>query len=165
LFIILDLITELNPYFEHPYTIWQLLLPDYNFRYEKMDEAEQKKHIDEAVNIWLKWIKNFCDPVKIEKIKKEDNLKNLWTLEEYKDPCKSFTIPFYQGYIYYFYSNDPLTASVYYKIASANSDALEWAKIMAAIMAGKWWNREKSFLMFLWLAESPTRKTAKYRVY
>jgi hypothetical protein len=34
LFVILDLITDLNPYFESPYIIGQLLLPDHNDRYE-----------------------------------------------------------------------------------------------------------------------------------
>ena len=61
LYIILDLITELNPYFEHPYSIWQLLLPSYNERYEDLSKEEQEKNINEAIKLWLKWIKNFCD--------------------------------------------------------------------------------------------------------
>jgi hypothetical protein len=33
---------------------------------------------------------------KIEKIKKEDDLEKIWTKPEYKNPCKSFDIPFSQ---------------------------------------------------------------------
>jgi hypothetical protein len=29
------------------------------------------------------------------------------------------------AFVYYFYLNDPLSASKYYKVASANKDALE----------------------------------------
>jgi hypothetical protein len=43
----IDLITELNPYFEHPYSIGQLLLPSYNERYEDLDKNEQERNIDE----------------------------------------------------------------------------------------------------------------------
>jgi hypothetical protein len=41
----------LNPFFESPYVIGQLLLPAYEARYEFIDENEQKTHTDEAVEI------------------------------------------------------------------------------------------------------------------
>jgi hypothetical protein len=47
----LDLITELNPYFEHPYTIGQLLLPSYNERYEKLSVEEQNRNTEEAIKL------------------------------------------------------------------------------------------------------------------
>ncbi len=155
LFIIIDLITELNPYFEHPYIIWTLLLPDYNHRYENLDKWEQEKYIKQWEEIWLKWVKNFCDLDKIELIKKEDNLEKIWSDDKnnpYKNPCESYNIPYYLAYLYYFYGNDPINASVYYKIASANDDSTKWLKVMAAIMQWKWWNREKSYFMLLNLA-------------
>jgi hypothetical protein len=163
LYQIIDVITELNPYFEHPYIIWELLLPDHNYRYENLSEEEQLKHILEAEKIGLKWVKNFCTAtykypnwekiLKIELIKEENNLEKIWTEERYKNPCKKFSIPYYLAYIYYYYKKDPLTAAKYYKIASANEDSLEWAKIMAAIMQWKWWEREKSYFMFLNIAK------------
>ena len=154
LFTITDLITELNPYFEHPYIVAQLLLPDYNKRYENLSEEEQEIYTNQAIDIWLKWINNFCDLDKINLISNEDNLQLLWSEEKYKNPCKVFNIPYYLGYIYYFYKNDPLEASKYYKVASANEDSLEWSRIMTAIMQWKWGNREKSFFMFLNIAKS-----------
>lgn len=154
LYQILDLITDLNPFFEHPYIIGQLLLPDYNERYEKLAASEQEKYKDQAIEIWLKWIKIFCNEKIIEKINKEDNLQKIWNDKEYENPCKSYQIPFYLAYIYYFYKNDPINSSLYYKVASANKDSLEWAKILAAIMQWKGWNREKSIFMFLTLAQN-----------
>lgn len=157
LYHITDLVTELNPYFEHPYLVAQLLLPSYNERYEKLSEEELKKYEDEAISIWLKWVQNFCpDNEKLNKIIEENDLQKIWTQEEFKDPCREEMVPYYLAYIYYFYKNDPLEASKYYKIASANTDSLWWAKIMAAIMQWKWWNREKSFFMFLNLAKYMT---------
>ncbi len=149
LYKIINLITDLNPYFVHSYNIWMLLLPDYNHRYENLEKEEQLEYINQWVKLWLKWIKNFCNEDKIELIKKEDNLQNIWTLDKYKNPCKSYEIPYYLAFIYYFYLHDNIKASNYYKIASANTDSLEWAKILSAIMKGKWWDREKAFLMFL----------------
>jgi hypothetical protein len=149
----LDLITELNPYFEHAYTTWQLLLPSYNHRYETLNEEEQNKHIEEWETLWLKWINNFCDLEKIELIKSEFDLQKLWSSEKYRNPCKEYTIPYYLAYIYYYYKKDPLTAASYYKVASANEDSLQWAKVMAAIMQWKWWEREKSYFMFLNIAK------------
>jgi hypothetical protein len=51
LYQIIDLITELNPYFEHPYSIGQLLLPSYNERYEKLSKEEQQKNTDDAIKL------------------------------------------------------------------------------------------------------------------
>ncbi len=149
LFAMLDLITYLNPYFENPYKIWMLLLPDYNPRYEEITENQSLVYVKQAEKIWLKWIKNFCDLKKIDAIKKQDNLQLIWSQEEYKNPCKSYEIPYFLAYVYYFHLKDPKQASTYYKIASANTNSIEWAKILAAIMKWKWWEREKAFLMFL----------------
>ncbi len=153
LYIMLDLITELNPYFKHPYIIWQLLLPAYNQRYENLDKSKQELYINQWINLWLKWIKNFCNKGKINNIIKEDDLTKIINEDKYKNPCKTYSIPYYLAYIYYFYKKEPLKASDYYKIASANKDSVPWSKIMASIMKWKGWDREKSIYMFLNLAK------------
>jgi len=152
LYKMLDLITELNPYFYHPYKIWLLLLPNYNKRYENLTEKKQEEYKNQAIKIWLKWIKNTCNTKKLELIKKEDNLKKLWTEEKYKNPCKDYLIPYYLAFDYYFYKNNPKKSAYYYKVASANTDSLEWAKILAAIMKSKAWERQKAFFMFINMA-------------
>lgn len=153
LFKILDIITELNPYFWHPYTIWELLLPNYNERYENLSEEEQELNIKQWEEIWQKWIKNLCDEEKIQKIKNEESLYKVLENEELRNPCKNYLIPYYLAYLYYFYQNKPIESSMYYKIAAANDDAPKWARVMAAIMQWKWWNREKGFFMFLNIAK------------
>lgn len=154
LYSMIDIITHLNPYFEHPYVIWELLLPDYNERYENRTEEERKRNLEQAKAIWLKWMANFCDSKKIEAIGNEYDLSKLWSEEKYKDPCKSYIIPYYLAYIYYFYAKDPIKRALYYKITSANSDSLEWSKMLAAIMQGKWGDREKAIIMFLNMAKT-----------
>lgn len=154
LYVMLDLITDLNPYFESPYNVGQLLLPSYNERYEEKEEDEQNKNVHQWELLWLKGIQNFCNPQKIALIEKEENLGKIWKEDMYKNPCRSYNIPYYLAYIYFFYLNDPLSSSYYYKIASANEDAPDWARILAWIMQGKSWQREKSLYMFLSLAES-----------
>lgn len=161
LFKILDLITELNPYFSHPYKLWLLLLPDYNERYENLDLKTQKQHKKEAIEIWLKWIKKLCNTKKVEAIKKETDLLKIWNSEEYKDPCLDSEIPYYLAFDYYFYLNNPLESANYYKVASANRDSLKWARILSAIMQGKWWDREKAFFMFISMAKSTSNDKDK----
>lgn len=153
LYQMLDVITDLNPYFEHPYIIGQLLLPSTNERYENFSQDQIAANIKQGETLGLKWIKTFCDTDKIKLIEQESNLLKIWTQEKYKNPCKSYDIPYSLAFVYWHYLNDPLSASKYYKIASANEDAIEWAKTMAAIMQWKWGDREKSFFMFLNLAK------------
>lgn len=152
LFTILDLVTELNPFFEKPYTIWMLLLPWYEKNYEIITEKEQEIHTKQAELIWLKWIENFCNKKIIQKIDGEFDLLKIWNNKDFQNPCLSYNIPYYLAFVYYYYLNDPISSAKYYKIASANTDSIEWAKTMAAIMQWKWWNREKSFFMFLNIA-------------
>ncbi len=154
LYKMLDLITDLNPYFSHPYKIGLLLLPDYNSRYENLDKKTQEKHKQEAIKIWLKWIKNLCDLKKIEEIKKENNLLKIWNDKKYKDPCLGPMIPYYLAFDYYFYLNDPISSAQYYKVSSANKDSLKWARILSAIMQWKWGDREKAFFMFITMAKA-----------
>ncbi len=153
LFKMLDNITELSPEFEKPYYIGMLLLPSYNSRYEDLNQTEIQTNIDQGEKLWLKWLKTYCDNQKMEEILKENDLWKIWSEDKFKNPCYSHTIPYYLAYLYYYYKHDPENAAKYYKIASANDDAPEWAKTMSAIMQGKWWNREKSFFMFLNIAK------------
>ncbi len=149
LFAILDIITTLNPYFDHPYIIGMLLLPSSNEAYEDLWLKDKEKYTQQWVTIWEKWIANFCDMDKIELIDKEFDLQKIWNDEKYRNPCKNDMIPFSLAFVYYFYKNEPLQAAKYYKVASAIDDSLEGAKIMSAIMQWKWWDREKSIYMFL----------------
>jgi len=137
LFTMLDLITQLNPYFEEPYNVGQLLLPDNNKDDTKTNPSEENKDIDQSITLSLKGIDNFCDTQKIEEIFSEDDLGKIETEEKYKNPCKTYTIPYYLAYIYYFYKNDGINSSNYYKVVTAQDDAPTSAKVLAAIMQGK----------------------------
>lgn len=161
LFKMLDLITELNPFFEKPYVIWLMLLPSYNEAYENLDKKQLDQLNNQALELWLKWIKNFCDKNKLDLINSENNLNELWINEKYSSPCKWSEIPFNMWFLYYFYLKNPEKASIYYKIASLEKNAPSWAKILAAIMSWKWWDREKSIMMFLTLADRVNPKDNK----
>ncbi len=153
LFAMIDLITDLNPYFEQPYIIGQLLLPNTHSSDTDTSEETYAQYTGQAIALWEKWIENFCDPIKIQAIIQEDNLQKIWSQEKYINPCHSYKIPFHLAFIYYYYDNNPEKSSLYYKIASANTDSVEGAKILAAIMQWKSWNREKSIVMLLNIAK------------
>ena len=154
LWAMMELITDLNPFFESPYIIGQLLLPWDKYNREWEDPVQTERNLQQAEALWLKWVNNFCDIDKVEKIIAEDNLGKILQDEMYKNPCKSYKIPYYLSFIYYFYLNDNASAANYYKVVSAQEDAPSWAKVLAAIMQWKGWQREKSLYMFLSLAQS-----------
>ncbi len=151
LYKMINLITDLSPDFEKPYTIGESLLPDYNYRYERWTENEKNVNLNilQGEQIGLKWMKQFCDMKKIDLIEKENNLLKIGKDEKYKNPCRSYNIPFNLAYIKFFYQNDWKNASKYYKITSAIDDSPRWSSILAAIMLWKSGNREKSIMMFL----------------
>lgn len=150
----MDLITEMNPYFESPYTIWMLLIPSDEWAYDDTNNPENLKDYRDAEKLGIKWVENYCDSEKIEAIKSEDNLQKIISDQVYKNPCKSYKIPYYLAYVYYFYLKENTKAAQYYKIVSAQEDAPSGARVLAAIMQGKWGEREKSVYMFLSLAQS-----------
>ena len=154
LHVMMSLITDLNPYFESPYVIGQLLLPSSNESYEVFVWDEVMKSIRDGEKLGLKWIKNFCDTQKIESIKAIDDLQEIISNPKYENPCQSYKIPYYLAFIYYFYLKDGKQASDYYKIVAAQDDAPSGARVLAAIMQGKWGDREKSIFMFLSLARN-----------
>jgi hypothetical protein len=52
LFVILDLVTTLNPYFEHPYIIGMLLLPGNDYQFDGDDTKEtEEKYTSQAITI------------------------------------------------------------------------------------------------------------------
>lgn len=158
LYKMIDLITELNPFFTEPYVIWELLLPSYNQRYENLTKKEIEKYKKEAVEIWEKWVKNFCDLNKINLIDKENNLEKLFSEEKYKNPCKDYSIVYNLAFVYYFYLNDYKNAVKYYKVSSVTDWSPQWAKNLISIIEWKSWNREKSFFMFLNMANHLAKK-------
>ena len=158
LFAMMNLITDIDPNFVDPYVIGQLLLPASNDRYETFSYDEVKNNIEQGEKLWLKGIENFCDQDKISAIIAEENLQKIIDWEEYRNPCREYKIPYYLAYIYHFHLDDSLSAANYYKVVSAQDDAPSGARILAAIMQGKWGEREKSTYMFLSLAQSLSSK-------
>ncbi len=167
LYSMINLITDLSPNFEKPYVIWTLLLPDYNYRYEKGSENEKNinLNIKQWEQIWLKWIENFCDKKKLDLIKNEYNLIKIKTEEKYKNPCYSYQIPYNLAYVKFFYQNDWEKSSFYYKITSAIEKSPTGSTILAAIMQWKWWNREKSIIMFLNMINTKNLKWDEIGIY
>jgi len=159
LYEMMHLITELNPYFESPYVIGQLLLPSWNdSQREDFSQSEKENHIKKWELLWLKWVSNFCNKEKMQEIFLEKDLKKIIENSEYRNPCRSFEIPYYLAYIYFYYLKDYTEASQYYKVVSAQEDAPQWARILAAIMQGRWGERETSLYMFLSLAQTVQSK-------
>ncbi len=120
-----QLIIGLNPSFEDPYVIAELLLPSYNARYEKLDETKREKYIDEAIKIGEQAIKEFCDAEILKKIQQEENLEKLFNEEKYKNPCTKYEAIYNLAYLYFQYKNDPKTAAYYYKVSSVIEDTPE----------------------------------------
>jgi hypothetical protein len=90
---------------------------------QNITQEEIKKNIQQGEALGLKGVKNFCDSSKLEKIREQNNLEIVSSDPEYTNPCYSYKIPYYLGFIYFFYLNNGLEASYYYKIVAAQEDA------------------------------------------
>ena len=158
LYEMIEIITELNPYFESPYIIGQLLLPSSKDSFDDYSGKNITEDMLEAQALWQKWVKNFCDLNKVDAIINEPDLWKITTQAAYQNPCQSYKIPYYLAYVYYFYLKEPENAASYYKVVAAQSDAPQGAKILAGIMQWRSGEREKSLFMFLSLAQSLATK-------
>ncbi len=152
--VMLNLITDVSPHFVYPYQIGMLLIPDVNQRYERITNEEEKFHIDESIELGKKGIKNNCDAEKIEKIGKIYDLNRLFADESLMEPCTDAMLPYYLGYVSYWNNNDPVGASLWFRVAGMHKAAPKGGRLMSAIMQGKTGDREKAIIMFLSLAES-----------
>ena len=152
----MNLITELNPYFENPYVFGQLLLPSWSQSnpYEDFTENEIDNHNTHARLLWHKWIENFCDSEKIEKIFTQDDIWKIANDPQYSNPCRSYLIPYHLAFIYFYYLKDYWQAANYYKVVAAQDDSPQWARTLAWIMQWRAWDRAVSIFMFLSLAQS-----------
>ena len=158
--VLLSLVTDLNPSFEYPYTLGQLLLSSLDEYHDHVNATDQKKFAQQAEQLGLKGIKNLCDANKIEKIVQAKTPAEAWNNASVKNPCKSFYLPYYLAYNYYWGLKDPQNAAKYYRIAASHTDAPLGAKIMSVIMTGKSGERQTSALMFLNLAETTAKQNS-----
>jgi len=156
--VMLNLVTDLSPHFTYPYNIGMLLIPDVNQRYETLTADDEKRHIAEALALGKKGIEKNCDGAKIAKISQTFDLQKLYSDESLMEPCTDPMIPYYLGYVAYWNDNDPVTASLWFRVAGTHAAAPRGARLMSAIMQGKTGNREKAIIMFLSLAESVDNK-------
>ena len=152
--VMLNLVTDLSPHFTYPYQIGMLLIPDINQRYEIMTDEQEKIHIQEAIDLGVKGVRNNCNMEKIEKISQEFDLNKLYNNQDLKEPCTEAMIPYYLGYVSYWNNNDPVAASKWFRVAGTHAAAPRGAQLMSAIMQGKTGGREKAIVMFLSIAES-----------
>ncbi len=149
---IVDLVTDLSPKFSYPVEVSLILLPDSNKLYEAYSDTEVDEQRKSAINLGEKMMSQSCDPEKLKKIEQTSNLQDLLEKKELRNPCGNGMIPYYMGYVYYFNENNPAKSAEYYKIATTQDDAPEFARNMYAIMSGKWGERQKSIALFLSLA-------------
>ena len=152
----MNLITELNPYFESPYVFGQLLLPSgsHSNPFENFSEHEIKNHNLNAHALWHKWIENFCDIERLEKIFEQEDLWKIANDSRYANPCRSYLIPHHLAFIYFYYLKDYAQAANFYKAVTAQEDSPPWARTLAWIMQWRSWDRAVAIFMFLSLAQS-----------
>lgn len=154
LYQMLNLVTDLDEYFDYPYELGLLLLPSFNTRYESFTEGERKFNVDQAAELGEKGMRRGCDAMKLRMILDEEDLDKVIRSPEFAEPCRNPMIPYYLGYVEYWNRKDAKAASDYYKIAAAHKSAPRGARMMSAIMRGKSGDRHKAVLMFLSLAET-----------
>jgi hypothetical protein len=62
---------------------------------------------------------------KVNFIENEYDFQKIKNNDKFKNPCKSYKIPYNLAFIYYHYLHNPDKASFYYRVAYANDDTIE----------------------------------------
>ena len=148
---ILKQITDLNPYFVRPYEINLILSPFWNI--ENMDPEQKiknKSYSDNSILLWKKWMETLCNKEKIAVIKKRPITDNLQIDPETRNPCTSWSLPYYMGFVTHQMWTNKVEASEYYKIASAHDNAPGASRILWILALSSQWDYLASALNF-WL--------------
>lgn len=157
LYPLLDNVTNISPYWDYPYTFWQLILP--------IDKTAFWVAYEDIYSSWLntvelgnKWIMFNCDAFKL-------NIINSLDFQEYYEiylekwdyynklinPCSSYWIPYHLAFNYFYYLSDWENSARNYTLTSF----IEWApsasSSMVSVVMWRYWEHLKS--MQLWLSQ------------
>lgn len=158
--VLLNTITDLHPRFTEPYVIWLLFAPAIMPNDSDEIKNEKKELLKSSIQLGEKWVKETCNPLKIQSILSESELSNIWKNPKNQDPCMNGLIPYYLWYSYYWNNDyDAINAVKYYKIAAGHTR--EWiatevpiaTQYYIPLILGKWGNYITSAILFLsmWL--------------
>jgi hypothetical protein len=129
--IILQQITDLHPYFIRPYELSLILSPFWDIENINIEQKiENEKHSEEAIKLWKKWMELLCNQSILNEIRARNITDDLLNDPNTKNPCHTWLLPYYIGFVISQMGNNKIEASDYYKIASAQEDAPPASKIL-----------------------------------
>lgn len=149
-------ITNLSPYWEDIYKLWNLLLPANRIN-KNLNFIEKLANWKKTVKFWEKWIFFTCNKNKIDnilKLKDKDYIKlaysKTWAFyKQNSNPCKSVDLPEWVWFNYFYYLKDLKNWIKYYKVAWFQKEALPWVIWMVSVINWLLWEHEKSMYMLI----------------
>gem|GEM_PF-1436512 len=148
LFYMLDNVTHLNPTFLSAYMYGQLLLPVSR----EEDEMHWQTHVNQAIQIGAKGIRETCDKEKILKIQSDTPFEIL-EQENWGEICPNLSLVIGQGFLYFYYLEDFENASKWYKIATLQENAPEGIKMLYSLSLGRSGNAVDAARTFSYFAD------------
>lgn len=147
LYTLLDTLTTLSPFWAYPYGFSQLVVPMQKTIDEGTWAAEsmaiRKRSWDNGIKLAQKWEFYLCDANKIAAITgmtQEEFINLVYQKDnhpEYLNPCKSYEIPHYMAFNYFYYLADSEHAAEQYRVSAFHNTSPSLTPMMAALVFGR----------------------------
>lgn len=133
-------VTTLDAQRAYPYILGQYLLPQEN----------NTIAIQEAIDLWEKWLSRLCDMQQISLVEKLSDQEFLDMYYSYDKivPCDSYLLPQSLGFASFYYAKNIPHAITYYRIAALAYDAPDTLVNMPAIITARYDDDRKSMMMW-----------------
>lgn len=167
LYTLLDTLTTLSPHRAYPYGFAQLVVPMQRTAIEEGKEEEvlaiRKRSWENAIKLAAKGEYFLCDAEKMSAITgmtQETFIGVVYdeTDTQHRNPCKSYEIPHYMAFNYFYFLQNAEDSALQYRISAFHDDAPSLTPLMAALVYGRGGEHLKSatlwFDRYLNLADS-----------
>ncbi len=156
LYTLLDTVTTVSPYWSYPYGFSQLVIPMQKSMVQgtgqEAEDLTQERKISwtNSTNIAKKGEYYLCDSKKIAAITgmtQEEFVNTVYNKEKrapYENPCKSYELPHYMAFNYFYFLGDSQEAGEQYRISAFHDQAPTLTPMMAALVYGRGWEHIKS---------------------
>lgn len=146
LYTLLDTLTTLSPFWPYPYGFAQLVVP----MQKTIDEGENAEELaairkgswENSTKLAQKGEYFLCDADKIAGITgmtQQEFIDTVYQKDQspYHNPCKSYEIPHYMAFNYFYFMQDAENAAMQYRISAFHDEAPSLTPLMSALVYGR----------------------------
>jgi len=152
LYVYLDMLSDLQPYWEYPYVLGESLLPRQRADAVFVWSWDLDISWENAIAYGEKWVGFLCDDGWLDWWNmSEKEFMKLW-IEKWDKwlswGCQSASLPHNLAFVYYHYLWDAINAVRYYRLEALSTGFSNASLMMSAIVMWNVWEHQKSAMMW-----------------